>query len=218
MEGKVLVNEIPQLKPGARVSVDAEIRIKEKDHPYVSRGGLKIEAALDHWEADVTGRVILDVGASTGGFTDCVLQRGARLVHAVDVGYGQLDYRLRSDPRVVVWERLNIRNATASQFEPRPELAVMDVSFISILKVIPVLMEILAPGAVLYSLVKPQFEVGKGKVGKGGVVRDETLRAETVAAVIGAIRDLGATVDGPVESPITGPKGNVEYLIRVVFP
>jgi 23S rRNA (cytidine1920-2'-O)/16S rRNA (cytidine1409-2'-O)-methyltransferase len=215
--GKVLIDEVPVTKVGTKIGLDAIIRIKQKDHPYVSRGGLKLEKGLDYFKIDVTGLVVLDVGASTGGFTDLLLMRGAKAVHALDVGYGQLAWKLRTDSRVIVWEKKNIRHAKKEEFTPSPVMAVMDVSFISILKVIPVLKEILEPGSILLSLVKPQFEVGKGGVGKGGVVRDESLREKTLNNVISVITEMGCLVDGPAVSPITGPKGNVEYLIKVTL-
>lgn len=213
--GCVQVNGIVVTKSASMVAENASIAVVDGADacPFVSRGGIKLEHALSVFGIDVSGRVCLDVGASTGGFTHCLLLRKAAFVHAVDVGYGQLHWSLRNDPRVGVHERTHIKDVKPGQLSPPPDLAVMDVSFISILKVIGHLQEILPPGALLVSLIKPQFEVGKGKVGKGGVVRDPVLRERTVQEVIAGAVALGCTLTaGPVESPITGPAGNVEYL------
>ncbi|MDY0269777.1 TlyA family RNA methyltransferase [Trichloromonas sp.] len=215
LAGKVVVGEHAVDKAGAQVAEDASVRLKGEDIPYVSRGGLKLEKGLDHFAVDPSGRVAIDVGASTGGFTDCLLQRGAARVYAVDVGYGQLAWSLREDPRVVNLERTNIRELTVERLGERPSLAVIDASFISLDKVLPPTLALLAPGAEVVALIKPQFEVGKGQVGKGGVVRD----AEQHAAVVERIRilaeTLGCMVLGVTESPILGPKGNREFLIHL---
>ncbi len=215
LAGKVVVGEHAVDKAGAQVDEDAPVRLKGEDIPYVSRGGLKLEKGLDHFAVDPAGRVAVDVGASTGGFSDCLLQRGAAKVFAVDVGYGQLAWSLREDPRVVNLERTNIRELTAERLGERPSLAVIDASFISLDKVLPPTLALLAPGAEILALIKPQFEVGKGQVGKGGVVRD----AEQHAAVLERIRilaeSLGCLVLGVTESPILGPKGNREFLIHL---
>ncbi|PKN47017.1 MAG: TlyA family rRNA (cytidine-2'-O)-methyltransferase [Deltaproteobacteria bacterium HGW-Deltaproteobacteria-17] len=212
-EGKVEVGGIVVTKAASMVGEGTSVAIAQADSPFVSRGGIKLEHALATFEIDVTGLVCLDVGASTGGFTHCLLLRGARFVHAVDVGYGQLHWSLRTDPRVGVHERLHIKDVTRELLEPFPELVVMDVSFISILKVLPWLVALLPRGTRVITLIKPQFEVGKGKVGKGGVVTDEALREQTVTAIMSALAGLGCTEpQGPVTSPITGPAGNVEYL------
>ncbi len=213
--GRVQVNGIVVTKAASQVPEGASVVVTDDTDacPFVSRGGIKLEHALREFGIDVAGRVCLDVGASTGGFTHCLLLRGARFVHAVDVGYGQLHWSLRTDPRVGVHERTHIKDVRRESLEPPPEMAVMDVSFISILKVFPFLQNLLPRGALLVSLIKPQFEVGKGKVGKGGVVRDAALREQTVQEVVHGVQLLGGRlVAGPIESPITGPAGNVEYL------
>lgn len=200
-------------KPGALVDPSAEVRVSGADMPYVSRGGLKLEGALRHWDVDAHGRVAIDVGASTGGFTDCLLQHGAACVIALDVGYGQLAWRLRTDPRVVVMERTNIRFVCPEQLPRAPSLAVVDVSFISLRLVLPVVGGLMAPPGEILALVKPQFEVGKGRVGKGGVVRDPASQDAAVAAIAAAAAGLGMRVRGSVESPIRGPKGNREFFL-----
>ena len=212
-EGKVEVGGIVVTKSASMIAEGTSVAIARPDSPFVSRGGLKLEHALSTFQLDVTGIVCLDVGASTGGFTHCLLLRGARFVHAVDVGYGQLHWSLRTDPRVGVHERLHIKDVTCEKLDPFPELVVMDVSFISILKVLPWLVALLPKGTRVVTLIKPQFEVGKGKVGKGGVVTDEALRESTVSGIMTAIAAMGCTgPQGPITSPITGPAGNVEYL------
>ncbi|MBU1241822.1 TlyA family RNA methyltransferase [Myxococcota bacterium] len=212
-EGKVEVGGIVVTKAASMVAEGTSVAIAQADSPFVSRGGIKLEHALSTFEIDVSGMVCLDVGASTGGFTHCLLLRGARFVHAVDVGYGQLHWSLRTDPRVGVHERLHIKDVTRELLDPFPELVVMDVSFISILKVLPWLAALLPKGTRVVTLIKPQFEVGRGKVGKGGVVTDEALREQTVSGIMTAVAGLGCTdSQGPTTSPITGPAGNVEYL------
>jgi 23S rRNA (cytidine1920-2'-O)/16S rRNA (cytidine1409-2'-O)-methyltransferase len=214
MAGQVVVGDHVVDKPGALVDVEAEVRLKGEALRYVSRGGLKLERALDHFAIDVTGLRALDVGASTGGFTDCLLQRGVVEVCAVDVGHNQLAWKLRQDPRVHTQEGVNARNLDPKTLPFRPDIAVCDVSFISLTIVLPRIVEALGPGArPLVTLVKPQFEVGKGEVGKGGVVRDPDKRAAAVEKCTQAARALGCEVVGVVESPITGPAGNVEYLL-----
>jgi len=212
--GKVMIGGQVAHKAGDTVGPTDEVTLKEEDHPYVSRGALKLVKGLEHFGIDPAGVVALDVGASTGGFTDVLLRRGARKVFAVDVGYGQLAWSLRNDPRVVVLERENIRYLEDAKLDERPELAVCDVSFISLTLVIPRVGELLGPGGRPFLvLVKPQFEVGKGEVGKGGVVRDEAKRRGAVDKIATFARDHGWSVEGDVESPITGPAGNVEYLM-----
>jgi 23S rRNA (cytidine1920-2'-O)/16S rRNA (cytidine1409-2'-O)-methyltransferase len=195
------------------VASDAEIRLKGEDIPYVSRGGLKLAKALEYFALTVTGRVAIDVGASTGGFTDCLLQQGAAKVYAVDVGYGQLAWSLRQDPRVVNLERTNIRHLRRDQLAEAPSLAVIDASFISLDKVLPVTLSLLGDGAEVVALIKPQFEVGRGQVGKGGVVRDPGQHATVVARIEQLATELSCRVRGVVESPVLGPKGNREFLI-----
>jgi 23S rRNA (cytidine1920-2'-O)/16S rRNA (cytidine1409-2'-O)-methyltransferase len=208
----------PATKPGARLPVDTTLWLRASDHPYVSRGGVKLAAALDALAIDPAGRVVLDVGVSTGGFTDCLLRRGARQVIAVDVGYGQLAWRLRQDPRVVVLERQNIRHLRPDALACRPDLVVIDVSFISLRLVLPPVRELCRPGGLVLALVKPQFEVGKGEVGRGGVVRDVGQRRAATAAVVAAAEALGYALRGQVESPIAGPKGNIETFVCLEAP
>ncbi len=198
-------------KPGARLPVDMAIEIRESPK-YVSRGGLKLEAALDHFGIDVQGRVAIDVGASTGGFTDCLLQRGAARVYAVDVGYGQLAWTLRQDPRVVVLERVNIRHLTPGQLPERPDFFVADCSFISLNLVLPPLKELLTGDAEGVVLIKPQFEAGREHVGKGGVVRDEEVHTRVVEEVLAAASEVGFSRRGVIPSPLLGPAGNREFL------
>jgi 23S rRNA (cytidine1920-2'-O)/16S rRNA (cytidine1409-2'-O)-methyltransferase len=221
MAGAVLVNEQRVEKPSESFAPDARIRVRGADDPaarYVGRGGLKLEAALSAFALNVTGLVCLDVGASTGGFTDCLLQHGARRVVAVDVGHNQLDYRLRTDPRVESREGTNARNLRPDDFSERFDLAVMDVSFISATKVLPAVAPLLKPGGRAVVLVKPQFEVGKGEVGKGGIVKDPAQHARVVEEVNAAARELGLVVRGVVESPILGTEGNREFLALYELP
>ncbi len=214
--GNVLVNGRKQEKAGSRVPDDSDIRILGEQLRYVSRGGLKLEAALREFTVDVQGRTALDVGASTGGFTDCLLQHGAVKVYAVDVGYGQMAWRLRQDPRVVIIERVNIRHIDPV-FVPEPiDIAVIDVSFISLEKVVPSILQFLKQHAEIIALIKPQFEVGKGLVGKGGIVRDEGARSTAVKRIEDFIRSIGLDVKGVIPSPIQGQDGNVEFLIHAV--
>ncbi len=214
MAGAVYLDTKRVAKPGETVAANAELSVKGRDHPWVSRGGLKLEKGLAEFGIDPAGQVCLDIGASTGGFTDVLLHHGAERVYAVDVGHGQLAWSLRQDDRVVVLERTNARSLTAEDIPEPIGLVVCDASFISLTKVLPAGMALAAPGARLVALIKPQFEVGRGQVGKGGVVRDPALHAE----VCDRIRDwleaqAGWTVQGITESPITGPEGNVEFLI-----
>ncbi|GAB4304225.1 MAG: TlyA family rRNA (cytidine-2'-O)-methyltransferase [Desulfuromonadia bacterium] len=213
MAGAVLVGDRVVDKSGTLVPVDAPIRIRGGDIPYVSRGGIKLAHALDTFQIDPSGLVAIDVGASTGGFTDCLLQRGASRVYAVDVGYGQLAWSLRNDPRVVSLEKTNIRHLEPGRLGDLPSLAVIDASFISLSKVLPSTVRILTDEALIIALVKPQFEVGKGEVGKGGVVRDERKHREVVASVSSLAPTLGLEVIGVTESPIVGAKGNREFLM-----
>jgi len=215
MAGRVLAGERRVEKPSETFPPDAPLRVRGGDDPaarYVGRGGLKLEKALGEFQIDPTGWTCLDVGASTGGFTDCLLQRGARRVVAVDVGHNQLDWRLRTDPRVEVREGVNARHLTTEEFEERFDLAVMDVSFISATKVLPAVVPLLNPGGRVVVLIKPQFEVGKGEVGKGGVVRDPAQHARVVGEVNASAHALGLTVLGVTDSPITGADGNREFL------
>ncbi len=215
MAGNVLVEEQRIAKPSDSVPVDAEIRIKGAGDPasrFVGRGGLKLEAALIEFDIDVRDLRCLDVGASTGGFTDCLLQRGARHVVSIDVGHNQLDWRLRSDPRVEVREGLNARYLTAENFDHKFDIAVMDVSFISATKIMPALVDLLIEGGQLIVLIKPQFEVGRSEVGSGGIVRDPEKHARVIDEVNTAAAKLGLQVGKVIESPIRGADGNTEFL------
>lgn len=215
MAGLVVVGDHAAQKAGELVSPDAAIRLKGEDHPYVSRGGLKLQKALDAFGVDVSGLVALDVGASTGGFTDCLLQRGARKVYAVDVGYGQLAWKLRQDDRVVNLEKTNIRYLDPASLDGIPDMAVIDASFISLDKILPHVIMLVRRHGRIIALIKPQFEVGRGEVGKGGVVRDEVKHREVVERITLLAGELGLAVQGVVESPILGPKGNREFLINL---
>ena len=213
MAGDVFVDGQREDKAGTQIATDADIELRGDDMPYVSRGGMKLEAALDHFDLDVTALVAIDVGASTGGFTDCLLQRGARKVYAVDVGYGQLAWKLRNDDRVVVLERENIRYLPQDAIEEPCDLAVIDCSFISLKLVLPNTLNFLADDAAVVALIKPQFEVGKDRVGKGGVVRDEEARQEAIDEVVAEAEEMGLSCVGGVDSPVHGPAGNVEHLV-----
>jgi len=218
MAGAVFAGDQRLDKPGMKVAVDGPLEVRGHEHPFASRGGVKLAGALDAVGLDVAGRVCLDVGASTGGFTDCLLQRGATRVYAVDVGYGQLAWQLREDARVVNLERTNARAMTAASFPETLDLATIDVSFISLRLVLPAVVPLLRPGATLVTLVKPQFEVGKGRVGAGGVVRDPALHAEVLASVQAASAALGLTVDALLTSSLTGPAGNREFFLVLRVP
>lgn len=199
-------------KPSRMIPIDAVIEIVGENKPYVSRGGEKLEAALDPGSIDPQGQVCLDVGCSTGGFTDCLLQKGATRVYAVDVGYGQFDWRLRQDPRVVLIERTNIRSMSPSLIPEPVDLVVIDVSFISLTKVLPPIMQFLRSPSRVIALIKPQFEVGKGQVGRGGVVRDDAQRTEAVRRILRFAEAMGLRTMKTVASPIKGKKGNQEIL------
>jgi 23S rRNA (cytidine1920-2'-O)/16S rRNA (cytidine1409-2'-O)-methyltransferase len=213
LAGQVLVSETVVDKAGSQIYTDAPIRLKIDDIPYVSRGGLKLEKALDEFEVLVEGVVAIDVGASTGGFTDCLLQRGASRVYAVDVGYGQLDWKLRSDERVTNLERTNIRHLEPATLADIPSLAVIDASFISLEKVLPPTLLLLTENAQIVALIKPQFEVGRGEVGKGGVVRDQAKHDQVIERISAFVLNSGCKIIGLTESPLLGPKGNREFLI-----
>lgn len=216
MAGKILVDNQPVDKPGNLVTYRAKILVKGQDLPYVSRGGFKLEAALKSMALDVTDLICLDIGASTGGFTDCLLQHGAKFVYAVDVGYGQMAWSLRQDKRVACIERCNIRNMPADKITNPIDLVTIDVSFISLKLVVPHALEFLKPEGFVLGLIKPQFEVGKGKVGKGGVVREPELITGVIQDLTRFFQDDLKLKVGPiVPSPILGPKGNQEYIIRL---
>ena len=219
--GKVLVDGQKVEKSGAAVSEDAEVRLLGEDLKYVSRGGLKLEAALQYWDIDVNGKLCLDVGASTGGFTDCLLQHGAARVIAVDTGHGQIDFRLRQDSQVRLLEKTNARYLTREQLAESVDLMVMDVSFISATLILPAVIRAAFPedraGKQIVVLVKPQFEVGREQVGKGGIVRDPQAQASAVEKVRRALLDHGAASTDSIESPILGAEGNREFLLRARF-
>jgi 23S rRNA (cytidine1920-2'-O)/16S rRNA (cytidine1409-2'-O)-methyltransferase len=215
MAGRVLVDDQPVDKAGTQVDQEASIRLKGEDIPYVSRGGLKLARALEAFQVTAAGRTALDVGASTGGFTDCLLQEGTRKVFAVDVGYGQLAWKLRDDQRVINLERTNIRHLTPDQLDEIPDLAVIDASFISLEKVLPSTTALIKPGSDIIALIKPQFEVGKGQVGKGGVVRDPDQHAQVIEKIKLVAAQAGCQVVQLCESPILGTKGNREFLIHL---
>ncbi|MCL5421311.1 MAG: TlyA family RNA methyltransferase [Nitrospirae bacterium] len=213
MEGNVLVDGVPLTKAGCMVDQEARIELRSGEMPYVSRGGLKLEAALEHFSVNLDGVTAMDVGSSTGGFTDCMLQRGAKKVYCIDVGYGQLAWSLRNDPRVILLERTNIRHLERERIPDLIDFATIDVSFISLQKVIPKVMEFLGERGEILALVKPQFEVGKGEVGKGGVVRDEEKRMAAVKAIETFAVGTGLRSMGTFLSPVPGQKGNREYFL-----
>lgn len=217
LSGQVRVNGAVIAKAGAPVDPQADIALAQRDHPYVGRGGVKLAHALDVFHIDPSGALALDVGASTGGFTDLLLQRGAGRVVALDVGHAQLDWRLRTDPRVTVLERVNARTLTPPELPADAQsfdIITIDVSFISLAQVLPALVPLLRPEGRLVALVKPQFEAGRDEVGKGGIVRDETVQARVIEAVAAAANRLGLVRAGLVESPITGAEGNREFFLH----
>lgn len=213
LSGRVVVDGRVADKAGTQVAPDADIRLTGDYLPYVSRGGLKLKGALDNFKIDVSGLVCADIGASTGGFTDCLLQEGAARVYAIDVGYGILDLKVRDDHRVTVIERFNARFLSPDTLSEKVDLAVIDTSFISLKLLFKPVLAILKPGGAMIALVKPQFEVGREHVGKGGIVRDEGMRAAALQGIKEFASSLGASVAGDMESPIKGAKGNVEYLL-----
>ncbi|MBI5098660.1 MAG: TlyA family RNA methyltransferase [Nitrospirae bacterium] len=215
LEGNVLVNGIAVDKAGALVKPDDVLTVVSK-MPYVSRGGLKLEHAIKTFNIDVKDKIAMDVGASTGGFTDCLLQHGAKKIYAIDVGYGQFSWILRNDEKVVLFEKTNIRYLDEDLVPDKTDIATIDVSFISLLKVIPKVLEFLAPQGEIVALIKPQFEAGRKDVGKGGVVKDENKRLEVVKKIKNESEKLGFKVKGVTTSPIRGPKGNVEYFIYLI--
>ncbi len=218
MEGKVYVNDLMVDKPGTFIDANAEITIKENEKRYVSRGGIKLEAAIDHFGIDVSGITALDIGASTGGFTDCLLRKGAKKVYAFDVGYGQIDWKLRNDPRVIVKERINCRYLKPEDVGEKVNLVVIDVSFISLSKIIPPALKVLKSKGRLIALIKPQFEVGKGRVGKGGIVRDKDKHEEVIQKIEDLLEKYDCFVEGVIPSPITGADGNKEFLVSALVP
>lgn len=214
MAGLVYHGEQKLDKAGAEFAEDVEVTVRGKEHPWVSRGGIKLAKAIEHFSIVVTGAVAMDVGASTGGFTDVLLTHGVAKVYAVDVGHGQLDVKLRSDPRVVVMEETNARHLTAEMIPDALDIIVCDASFISLTKVLPAALALAKPKAQLVTLIKPQFEVGKAEVSRGkGVIRDPLLHQQVCDDITAWVRDLGWKVVGITQSPITGPKGNIEFLL-----
>ena len=218
LAGQILCGDKPVQKAGEVLPPGAVLRMRGEPMPFVSRGGLKLAHALDVFHVDPKDAVAVDVGASTGGFTDCLLQRGARRVYCIDVGHGQLDWKIASDARVVVIDRTNIRHMPPEHVPERCTLAVADVSFISLRLVLPAFPALLVPGSSAVVLVKPQFEVGREKVGKGGIIRDEADRRQAIVEVAAAARAVGFEVLGETTSPITGGKGNVEFLLHLRLP
>ncbi|MGD9732089.1 MAG: TlyA family RNA methyltransferase [Desulfamplus sp.] len=223
MAGSVLVNGLVVDKAGTRVNADAEISFKgsgknrDGDIPFVSRGGLKLAKALDHLQLDVTGMSCLDIGASTGGFTDCLIQSGAKKVYAVDVGYGQMDWSLRQNPKLVVIERTNIRHMPYETIGETVDLITVDTSFISLKIVVPAAEKFMRSGTLIFALIKPQFEAGKERIGKGGIVRDPAVRADIVKEIELFFSQRGYYIDDIIESPVKGQKGNVEFIIAMRY-
>ncbi len=217
MAGRVFVNNNMVDKPGTQVCPDDSIIVKGDDIPFVSRGGLKLEAAINKFKLNVKGFTCLDVGASTGGFTDCLLQRGAKKVFAVDVGYGQLAWKLRKDPRVVPIERKNIRHLSEDSLPVKVDLITIDTSFISLKIVVPAAIRFMKKKGIILALIKPQFEVGKGMVGKGGVVKNPGAHKSVINSLTAFFKDMGLISKGIVPSPILGPKGNKEFVIYLKY-
>ncbi len=215
MAGNVLVDGRQETKAGTLIDINAVVALREDDIPFVSRGGVKLEGALLFFRIDPAGKIVMDIGSSTGGFTDCVLKRGAARVYAIDVGYGQLDWSLRNDPRVILHEKTNIRHLEPDRIPEPIDLVVIDVSFISLTQVLPRVLDFLAAEGDVLALIKPQFEVGKGMVEKGGVIRDELKRRSAVQKVAEFTETAGFVVMGDYESPLPGQKGNIEYFIHL---
>lgn len=216
MAGLVLVDQEKIDKPGQQVDITKSITIKGHVMPYVSRGGFKLEKAISYFNLDLKGKIMLDIGSSTGGFTDCALQNGAQMVYAVDVGYNQLDWKIRSDERVVVMERMNFRYATSADFnQGEPEFASIDVSFISLKLILPALFPILKDGGEVVALIKPQFEAGKALVGKNGIIRDPKVHEHVIDDIIHFAVTLGFMVNQLTYSPIKGTEGNIEFLVHL---
>ena len=213
LAGTVVVDDRVVDKAGTLVERNSRVRVKDRDHSYVSRGGPKLEGALQAFQVDPLGKVAMDIGASTGGFTDCLLQKGVEKVYAVDVGYGQLAWKLRQDPRVVNLERRNIRYLKPQEIGDKVDLVVIDTSFISVEKFLPNLLPMIQDGGEIVALLKPQFEVGKGEVGKGGVVKDKRKHRQVLDRISRFSESIGLKVKGTIESPLLGPKGNKEFFI-----
>ena len=218
MTRRVTLNGMFADKAGSTVAAEDVVAVVELEHPWVGRGGMKLAGALEAFAISPDGLVCADIGASTGGFTDVLLQKGARKVHAIDVGYGQLDAKLRADERVVNREKCNARYLDASDFDEPIELVSIDVSFISLKLILPAVLEFIAPRGRVVALIKPQFEVGKRDVGKGGIVRDDDARSAAVEGIVAFAKEIGFTVEGLVESPVRGAEGNVEFLVNLTAP
>ncbi len=217
MAGVILVNDVPVDKPGTKIPADARLRIKGAVMPYVGRGGFKLEKAIQAFALPTAGIVMADIGASTGGFTDCALQHGAAKVYAIDVGYNQLDWKLRADPRVVNLEKTNIKDVTLATLGEKVDMIATDISFISVLKIFPAARDILKPDGHIAILIKPQFEAGREKVGKGGIVRDAETHHEVIRSVTEAAYEEGFSTCGLTFSPIKGGAGNIEFLAHLRF-
>ncbi len=213
----VIVNDQKIDKAGTLVPEDAEIRILGQEHPYVGRGGVKLEKALQEFQIDPVGKVAIDIGASTGGFTDCLLQHGAKKVYALDVGHGQLAWKLVKDPRVINIERTNVRYLSSEDFEEQMDIAVIDLSFISLTKILTPISVLLKPQAKAIALVKPQFEVGKGEVGKGGIVKSSEKHQQVIQQISEYVQHIGFAVKRVIQSPIKGAKGNTEFLMYLLW-
>lgn len=213
MSGNVYVNYKIVDKPGKQVPFDADIIINQQDYPYVSRGGLKLEKAIKHFNIDLKDKIAIDVGASTGGFTDCLLKHGASFVYAIDVGYGQLDLKLRNDNRVQVMERTNIRYVTPEMFTNKADIITIDVSFISLDKVLPAVVPLMKEYGQIIALIKPQFEAGRKYVCKGGIVKDPVVHQGVIKRIIEISKNFGLSIMGITFSPIKGPAGNIEYFV-----
>lgn len=213
MEGSVFIGTVRVDKPGEKIDEDSEVYIKDNPINYASRGGLKLEKAIEEFNIELKDKIAMDIGASTGGFTDCMLQNGAKKVYAVDVGYGQLDWRLRNDKRVVVMERTNIRYVKPEDIEDKIDFISIDVSFISLKLVLPVAKDLLKDSGELVALIKPQFEAGRDKVGKKGIIRDKKIHKEVLEAITNFSKEIGFGINMLSFSPVTGTKGNIEFLI-----
>lgn len=216
MEGSVFIGNERVSKPGDKIDEESEVYIKDNPIKYVSRGGLKLEKAINEFGLNLEDAISMDMGASTGGFTDCMIKEKAKKVYAVDVGYGQLDWSLRQDPRVVVMERTNIRNITREDIEDELDFVSIDVSFISLKLVLPVAKMLMKDGAELVALIKPQFEAGKDKVGKNGIVKEKEIHLEVINSIVGFLAEIGLGPKNLSFSPITGAKGNIEFLVHAI--
>ncbi len=213
MAGDVYVDGNKEEKAGTKIDVNSKIEVRGREMPYVSRGGFKLEKAMAEFPVELEGKICMDIGSSTGGFTDCMLQNGASKVYSIDVGYGQLAWKLRNDERVVCMEKTNVRYITEEQISDKPEFASVDVSFISLTKVIPPALAVMSDSAQIVCLIKPQFEAGREKVGKKGVVKDKKVHEEVILKIVDFAFEIGINVIGISFSPIKGPEGNIEYLI-----